>query len=447
MRKDVDYINKIFQDEILSFEKSILIVNGNNLDRIYRYREKIIKTCESIQVLKAAINPLITSLEQAKLQLKTSVASIRRRIKQVNQYLDQISLSISITPLVIEGDEGTVRSWATLFLLRYILPEELVIYRQPLNEIKNIIDSFMIHDVQSSFHLSPKIVVYTIFINYLRYLGGFKVKQGHIRPLSKSTAGLIQSFIKRKMPLCTDSADEIYYNLLYPYLEEQYCLKRKEVFSAQHEELTHYLRGLILAIQDKFNISLPQNLALYQHLINTYYYSRFKMFLPEYSEEIIEYMEKIFPSFISFIRQYLIAKPFRSRINARYKKQMICTLILHWPQLYRHLLESLSPIKVLFIPVVSYQYSQWLADQIKFEISRHLEVEIFSSPFADDQEIDFSQYDLVISQFKSVDINHSKIIHIWTELTIEDLKRILCYIQEIKCQQQERRWQHAVLFN
>ena len=138
MRKDVDYINKIFQDEILSFEKSILIVNGNNLDRIYRYREKIIKTCESIQVLKAAINPLITSLEQAKLQLKTSVASIRRRIKQVNQYLDQISLSISITPLVIEGDEGTVRSWATLFLLRYILPEELVIYRQPLNEIKTL---------------------------------------------------------------------------------------------------------------------------------------------------------------------------------------------------------------------------------------------------------------------------------------------------------------------
>ena len=236
-----------------------------------------------------------------------------------------------------------------------------------------------------------------------------------------------------------DSPEEIFCQLLFPYADPKYCLTRQEALLPMHNDLYIYFDELINHLSTKFGLENKQMLALHQNLLNAHYFYHRRMYLSYYSSEIIDHMTIMFPFFVNEIRQYMKDTPISDSKIEKYQNFLICTIILFWPDLYINLCQALGPIKILFIPYYNLGHARWLAKQIKFEISRHLEIDIFADYKVPDNQFDISKYDIIITQLNATEIEHPNILHIGPDINAVDLLRIINYVQAIKREQQERR--------
>lgn len=455
LRKIIKTLNETYHRPLFQSQNRDIIVLDDNLNAVNYLREFILKHSEITQLIKLLFDQQMTTVSKVQEALGCSESTLRRLIKKTNSEIKKYAVQIDLKTLEFVGQESTVRSWMTTFLLKNSLNYDRELH---LNLTQKIYDELYLSFVrpnQDTYFLTSYGIHSLILSNLIRYLRGhYILHDDDIFPYIEKRGlntdiiyHIIDEFDTTVLDR-GDSPEEIVYQLLYPFLDPTFCIDCQNAEYKDNVEFLAYYIKFVESIQKHFNIKLnhPQN--LYQNLMITHYYFNHQMYISNFSENLIKQMEIMFPYFTEYVRLYIQRHLIVNKQHLPiYIKMITNCIILYWPHLYLELNQSLGKMKALLIPRHSASHGRWIRNIIKMETSRHISIDIIDNIQLDFSHVKLSDYDLIISQIRSEKIDHPYVIQIGPTINYDNLLEILTHLKRVKKEKQEARHHYGILSN
>lgn len=456
LRKDIKHLNFINNNPLFKSQRGDIIVLENSLNTINSLREYVLKNSEACKLLKSIFEKNFTNLSEAQTYLGLSESTLRRQISKINVVLKSYFVQLDSHSLQLKGNESTIRSWITWFIIHSSLIFDRETY---LNRTQRIFDELFIPAIQpqmDSFFLSSYSIRMIIYSNLLRYKQGHYIldKNGNkpsIYTIFDDTN--VSELLNEVDPLWhtrEDSPEEVIYQLIYPFSDSLLCTDYHHIHNDEHQDSIQYFKQFIQKVQVQFNIQIDQPNNLIQNLINTHYYFTHEMFVPYFSQDIVDHMAIMFPYFNRFFEIYLKKHPIPG-ISTQdlpfYTETIINCFILYCSDLYPKLCQSIGTMKVLLIPRYSYSQAQWLKEYIMMDTTRHISIDISYKKSLNFSREELNTYDVIISQIVSSYIDHPRVIQIGSNWERENLLQLISNLQQVKRQQQKERHSHGIILN
>lgn len=404
LRKELKYLNDINKSTLFKSSRGDTLVVNNNFNNVNYLREYILKTSQVSKLLKLIIVKDIPSMEEVLTTLNISESTLRRLIRKINQNLSAFDISIHPTTLEFIGSETTVRSWMAEFISQNSLTYDRARNFKMTRSLYYDLFLPLTHTNVEDLFLTPFCIQSMLLCNMFRFLSQHPIhhpeealKHIDMKDISLSEIESILYHIDPRLLDNEATIEEILYQLLFPFLDSDFCIHHHDINDRSKSNLLTYYRQLVSAIEKNCYIHISNPEILYQNLINTHFHFTRQMFVSSYSQEIVDHFALMFPEFVEFIQTYLRQHKIVTDNFSVYTNMIINCFILYWPDIYTKLNQSTGPMKILLIPRYSLSHAQWIKKVIMMEISRHIHVDIIDQVQPDFEKVNLHQYDLVIS--------------------------------------------------
>lgn len=447
LKMDIVHLNESFDDFTIHTSNKGIKIKYNPNRSFKTFCQKLLTISDTYLLLEFVFLNENISAKNLSGHLDISLSTLYRIIDYLNEITEErFGFIIETGPCRIAGDEAMIR----LFFYTYFF-EKYPHHNWPFAEDDLDVMQGLVHEIIQIKKLPYDFIYFNIvkiiaLVNYTRFKNNNTVSQKQNNNeliLQLLNTGKING-VQEKTESVLDMAynEEFIQQVLYPLLQVGIYQTQQEFSDAmpEDEELTYKTKALteiLTRISDKHNLFIP-NLEM---LLYAVYNAAFLETSQPQSKHILfnqngfftKQIKDKFPSFYKSIREgmeeyrLIMDKPITDTGINFY----IFTVISLWETLVEQLYQENYKINVLVVSDRHQKHAQMMKEFIQFKFGKQLNIQTTNSIYMDNDIIDLSNYDLIISSYMDNRLNDYRSIYITDIPTPENLDLIQIHIDEI----------------
>ena len=448
LKYDLHNFNKVFDDFIIETSHHGVRLRFHQNKSLKSLYKNILDQSTIFTLLETIFfEETYSTFELADL-LYVSPSTLYRMIDHINKRIRKFNFQIQTNPCRFVGDEFAIRSFfINLFYEKYTRLDW--VYKEYEEELDRLV-LFIIDVVDFNIDFSLfNIYFLTTTVNYIRY------KKGHLVTLEDSLFNTEELLI-----LIKERPDELSYfeekllisfncemlkELFLPFVfnefsisQERFEKKLKE--NKQMADSVKLLSQLLDNLSKKHLIPLINKDEIIFWLMNSAatkgYDPREGFILYDRNQHFIDTVREEFPFFYTDLRAGI--KEFLELRKHPISEQSINYLMYltysYWKGLTLNLRKKHDKIKILIVSNRHPLHSNMIKDFIEYELSDHLEIEIFSDLRLSKDILEELDYHFIVANFPLPILETKKCLCIENIPTFQDLAKVRHEIDEIYLQ-------------
>lgn len=438
LKKDIAVLKDSIAEPFLQTSVNgvrLLFSSNIGIEKIY---QAALKDTSAFQLLEALMYDESKSLDEMAESLFISPSTLYRTIKKLNRSLSSFDLQVKMNPCRLAGSERNIRYFYSLYFLeRYSYLEwpfetiDLAVFEQFL------LLAASIAKVTLNF---PDFVK----LKYWTAIAMIRIRNNHYTEIKTSSFSQLipdlssyRAFLKPfeqafDIPLNKETLEQLF----RVFLKKEYAFSYSSLFQKTQKDplvkrsLT-FLSKSLDELSEKSGIPLKNKEHLLLDIHNISYMVGQKrlgtnFILYDQKSFFIQMMKKQYSDFMRLIDSILseYEAEIETEVNEAFHNELLYTLIIHWEGLVFELFKNKKVPKILIVSSFDLEHAKLLQDLVEVSFKDEISVDYWKEPQLSAEQLEESDYDIVITNFSIENIRKKTVIWINNVPTKKDWEDI-----------------------